>query len=108
MIQEATVGAQVPVYQLRVDEDPQTGGTIQILVDDVVDFEMEYFDPVSAQWVDSWDSRELTQQPNRLPMQVKLMLTVPDEHRRDGRRTFATRAQPMITWALNHAVYNTN
>lgn len=94
--------------QNRVDDDPQTGGTIQILVDDVLDFEMEYFDPVSAQWVDSWDTRELTHQPNRLPMQVKIMLTVPDDRAPNGRRTFATRAQPMITWALNHAIYSTN
>ncbi|MBN4049481.1 prepilin-type N-terminal cleavage/methylation domain-containing protein [bacterium AH-315-N03] len=94
--------------QNRVDDDPQTGGTIQILVDDVLDFQVEYFDPITAEWLDTWDTRQLTQQPNRLPMQVKLMLTVPDENRPDGRRTYATRAQPMITWALNHAIYNTN
>ena len=92
--------------QNRIDEDPQTGGTVQILVDDVLDFQLEYFDSVTSLWTDSWDTREVTHQPNRLPMQVKIMLTVPDERAPNHRRTFATRATPMITWALNHATYN--
>ena len=91
--------------QNRVDDDPQTGGTLQILVEDVVDFEVEYLDHVSGEWVDAWDTREVTHQPNRLPAQVKLMLTVYDARARNHQRTSATRAQPMITWALNHAVY---
>ena len=92
--------------QSRVDDDPQTGGRLQILVDDVIDFEMEYLDGVSGEWTDSWDTREVTHQPNRLPVQVKILLTVPDERGEHGRRTYVTRAQPMITWALNHAIYN--
>lgn len=92
--------------QNRIDDDPQEGGTVQILVDDVLDLEMEYFDHVSAQWTDSWDTRELTQQPNRLPTQVKIFLTVPDERAPNRRRVYGTRATPMITWALNHAIYN--
>lgn len=94
--------------QNRVDEDPQTGGRVQILVEDVEDLEIEYLDSVTGEWTDSWDTRELTKQPNRLPIQVKIMLTVPDPHTRTRRRTFTTRAQPMITWALNHAIYSSN
>ena len=92
--------------QNRVDEDPQTGGTVQILVEDVLDFEVEYLDQVTGQWTDSWDTREVTHQPNRLPVQVQLRLTVADERAGSRGRVYATRAQPMITWALNHAVYN--
>lgn len=91
--------------QNRIDEDPQTGGTIQVLVTDVVAFEAEYLDPQSGQWLDSWDTRDLTHQPNRLPTQVKLSLTVRDPDAPRGERTFVTRAQPMINWAVNHAVY---
>jgi general secretion pathway protein J len=91
--------------QNRIDDDPQTGGTVQILVDEVLDFEAEYLDPVSSNWIDSWDTRDLTGQPNRLPIQVKLMLTVPDRTGENDRRTYVTRAQPMITWGVNHAVY---
>lgn len=91
--------------QNRIDEDPQTGGTIQIMVEDVVDFDAEYLDPVSGLWTESWDTRDLTHQPNRLPAQVKLMLTVRDENAPRDQRTYVTRAQPMITWAVNHAAY---
>ena len=92
--------------QNRIDDDPQTGGNIQILVDHVKDFEVEYFDLVTGQWTDSWDPREVTHQPNRLPLQVKIMLTVEDESAPRDQRTYATRAQPQITWAVNHAIYN--
>ncbi len=92
--------------QNRIDEDPQTGGTVQVLLRDVLRFEAEYLDPVSGEWIDQWNSREISQQPNRLPLQVKLMLTVRDEDAPRGERTYVTRAQPMITWAINHAVYN--
>ncbi len=92
--------------QNRIDEDPQTGGNLQILVDDVLDFQMEYLDAATGEWIDTWDTREITHQPNRLPIQVKIMLTVPEEHAERGQRTYTTRAQPMITWALNHAIYN--
>jgi general secretion pathway protein J len=91
--------------QNRIDNDPQSGGTIQILVEDVIELEMEYFDPISGEWVDRWDTRDVSHQPNRLPTQVKIFLTVRDERARGDRRTYATRAQPMITWAVNHAVY---
>lgn len=91
--------------QNRIDADPQTGGTIQILVEDVVDFELEFFDGVSAQWVDRWDTREVSGQPNRLPAQVKIRLTVRDETAPRDQRTYQTRAQPMIPFAVNHAVY---
>ncbi|HJL18981.1 MAG TPA: type II secretion system protein GspJ [Sandaracinaceae bacterium LLY-WYZ-13_1] len=89
-----------------LDEDPQSGGTTQILIEDIEEFEMEYLDGVTGEWVDSWDTREVTHQPNRLPIQVKIRITVPDERAPNDRRTFATRAQPQITWALNHAIYN--
>ncbi|MCB9593228.1 MAG: prepilin-type N-terminal cleavage/methylation domain-containing protein [Sandaracinaceae bacterium] len=94
--------------QNRIDDDPQTGGALQILVEDVLDLEMEYLDAATGEWTETWDTREVTHQPNRLPVQVKISLTVRDEHADHDRRTFVTRATPMITWGLNHAVYNTN
>lgn len=91
--------------QSRIDHDPQTGGTIQVLVEDVVDFQAEYLDPNTNLWTNSWDTQNLTNQPNRLPAQVKLMLTVRDDTAPNRRRKYVTRAQPMITWAVNHAAY---
>ncbi len=91
--------------QNRIDDDPQTGGTIQVLVEDVIDFDAEYLDATTGLWTESWDTRDLTHQPNRLPVQVKLMLTVRDDGAPRNQRTYVTRAQPMITWAVNHATY---
>jgi general secretion pathway protein J len=89
----------------RIDDDPQTGGTTQILVEDVVGFELEYFDAVNQQWIDTWNANELTAQPNRLPTQIKIRLIVPQIRDRNRHDTFSTRATPMITWGLNHAIY---
>jgi len=85
--------------------DPQSGGTTMILVEDVLDFEVEYFDLATGEWTDTWDTREITAQPNRLPLQVKIALTVEDERAPSDRRTYMTRAEPRNTWALNHAIY---
>ncbi|MGF1465219.1 MAG: type II secretion system protein GspJ [Sandaracinaceae bacterium] len=91
--------------QRRVDDDPQSGGSVQILIEDVLDLEFEYLDPLNGEWLDSWDATmDAGQQPNRLPTQVKIRVTVPAWSGR-GEEVYATRAQPMITWALNHAVY---
>ncbi len=91
--------------QNRIDADPQTGGTTQIMVEDVIELEVEYLDAATGLWTDSWDTRDVTHQPNRLPAQVKILLTVRDPSARSNQRTFATRAQPAITFAVNHAVY---
>jgi len=94
--------------QNRPDDDPQTGGAVQIMVEDVLEFDMEYLDGTTGLWTDTWDTREVNAQPNRLPVQVKITLVVPDERAPRDRRVYVTRAQPMTTWALNHAVYSSN
>ncbi len=92
--------------QNRVDEDPQRGGTAQILIENVEGFEVEYFDPISSDWVKSWDTTQPIGQPNRLPLQVRIFLTVPDSRRRGRTQTFGTRASLPMTYALNHANFN--
>jgi general secretion pathway protein J len=89
--------------QRRIDDDPQHGGRVEVLVPDIERFELEYLDSVTGEWTDSWDSTGTASQPNRLPIQIKIRLTV---RASTGRRlTYATRAAPQITWALNHANY---
>jgi general secretion pathway protein J len=91
--------------QNRVDQDPQKDGRVQILVEDVVEFELEYFDPVSSEWQREWDSTQFTAQPNRLPTQVKITLTVPNLRNPDREQVFGTRATIPLLWGLNHATY---
>ncbi|MCS6797109.1 MAG: prepilin-type N-terminal cleavage/methylation domain-containing protein [Myxococcota bacterium] len=90
--------------QHRIDDDATQGGRFEVLLDGVRDLQFEYLDPVQGEWLDAWDSTQPAAQPNRLPAQVRIRLTVEDW--RDGRaRTFGTRAQLPIVWALNHAAY---
>ena len=92
--------------QSRIDDEPDRGGRVTILVEDVHSFELEYLDGVSLDWVDTWDARPDGLQANRLPAQVRIRVEVPSLL--DSRRyeTYATRAFIPITYALNHAVYN--
>lgn len=94
-------------HQKRVDDEPQEGGHVQIMVEDVKEFDLSYLDPMTGEWTDTWDTTQAAMQPNRLPSQVKILLTVPDPmDPEDEERTFGTRATLPLRWALNHAIYN--
>ncbi len=90
--------------QNRIDEDFERGGQTSVLVEDVVDFELSYLDPLSMEWRDSWDASGTEQ--NRLPVQVKIRMVVPGTRDPDDEEAYTTRAMIPISWALNHAVYN--
>jgi general secretion pathway protein J len=88
----------------RIDDQPEEGGQQMILVEDVREFELDYFDAASFSWVDGWDTTGSEQ--NRLPAQVRIRLVVPSLSDPDDDETYATRVSIPITYALNHAVYN--
>lgn len=92
--------------QNRIDEDPTRGGKSQILVEGVEEFNVEYLDPLLSDWVSSWATDDQFGQPNRLPSQVRIRLTVKDPGRPGKTHTFGTRATIPINYALNHANYN--
>ncbi len=92
--------------QNRVDDDPQRGGRVEILVEGVRGLDISYLDPLSGEWLSSWNTTQgATGQPNRLPAQVKFLLTVDDPAADNGRRTYGTRAVLELRWALNFATY---
>lgn len=91
--------------QNRVDDDPEQGGRTQILIDDVNSFELSYLDPLSGEWLGTWDSTQGAMQPNRLPTQVRILLRVPNPRGRGPDVTYGTRASLPMTYALNHAMY---
>lgn len=91
--------------QNRIDDDPLSGGTAQILIRDVDKFELSYLDPQSQEWTDLWDSTQPAMQFNRLPSQVEIRVTVPNVRGRGKDQTFATRTWLPLQFALNHATY---
>lgn len=91
--------------QARIDDNPQEGGHTQILIEDVVSLELSYLDPLSGEWTSTWDTTQDAMQPNRLPSQVKIVLTVPNIKGYGPDQTFGTRASLPMRYALNHAIY---
>ena len=77
-----------------------------ILVENVEEFNVEYYDPQLSDWVQTWDSVNALGQPNRLPTQVRILLAVKDPRRSGKSQVFGTRVVIPITYALNHANYN--
>jgi general secretion pathway protein J len=91
--------------QPRIDEKPQEGGRVEILLSDVLEFELEYLDSATWEWTEDWDAVTGTGQTNRLPTQVRIKLTIPAISNPDKKETYATRAVLPMNWAFNHANY---
>lgn len=62
--------------QTPPDMDPQRGGVVSVLCEDIESFDIRYFDPVAAQWIENWDSTLITAQQNRLPLEVKVTIVL--------------------------------
>ena len=91
--------------QRRVDEDLEKGGQTQILISDVTGFELSFFDPLTGEWSSTWDTTQAASQPNRLPLQAKIKVTVPNLSGRGPNQTFGTRTWFPNTYALNFTMY---
>ena len=91
--------------QPRPDDKPDEGGRVEVMLNDVLEFELEYLDPSDFEWVKSWDATAGVGQTNRLPIQVRIKITLPALSGKEKRETFTTRAVLPLNWALNHANY---
>lgn len=91
--------------QRRIDDKPEEGGQIQILIDNVTSFNLRYLDPLTGEWLTTWDASRTGTQPNRMPSQVEILVTVPNIRSGGREQTFGTRAMIPIRFGLNHATY---
>lgn len=91
--------------QPRIDDRPEEGGRVEVMLENVLEFDLEYLDPMTWEWLKSWDTTSGTGQPNRLPAQVRITITIPGIKRPNQKEVFGTRAVLPLTWALNHAAY---
>jgi general secretion pathway protein J len=70
----------------KLDIDPDKGGRVEVLATDIDLFDLEYLDPTTGQWVESWDTTQAIGQPNRLPIQVRILLVLNGGKRKDSDR----------------------
>lgn len=91
------------------DDKPDQGGRIDVVATDVDLFDLEYLDPTTSQWVDTWDTSQATGQLNRMPLQVRIRLVLNGGRKSASDRShntikFETTVTLPIQQALNFAV----
>jgi general secretion pathway protein J len=64
------------IQPLRFEDTP---GETELLCDDVVRLQFEYYHPDRKEWLDTWRTSQVDGFPNRLPSRVRVHLTVYDE-----------------------------
>ena len=62
--------------QTPIDLEPTKGGIVNVIAEDIEEFDVRYLDPLSGQWVETWDSTQVSGQPNRLPLEVSVRLVL--------------------------------
>jgi general secretion pathway protein J len=97
-------------FSTTLDLDPKKGGRVELLATDIDLFKLQYLDPVTNTWLDTWDtSQGVTGQPARLPVQVKIVLVLNGGSRQgydrgQGTIRLVTKVDLPIENALNFAL----
>lgn len=93
-----------------LDLDPKKGGRVEVLATDIDLFDLRYLDPLSGNWVDTWDTTQaVTGQPARLPVQIRIVLVLnggarQGSDRGQGTIRLVTKVSLPIENGLNFAV----
>jgi general secretion pathway protein J len=77
----------------RPDLKPQRGGRIDVLATDIDLFRLKYLDPLTGQWIETWDSTDTLTHTNQLPIYVHVKLVL-----NGGRRLGVSRGQGTLTF----------
>jgi general secretion pathway protein J len=81
------------------DLEPDRGGRVDVLATDIDLLELEYLDPVTGMWAETWDSTQTIGQPDRLPLQVRITLVL-----NDGRRANKGRARGTLRFSTKVSI----
>jgi general secretion pathway protein J len=93
-----------------LDLEPRKGGRVDVLATDIDLFDLQYLDPLTGNWVETWDTTStVTGQPARLPVQMRIMLVLNGGSRQgydrgQGTIRLMTKVSLPIDNALNFAV----
>jgi general secretion pathway protein J len=83
--------------QIPIDQDPARGGVVNVLVENVELFSMKYLDAANGIWQDTWDTTLVNAQYNRLPLEVRVIVTLRGRPGLDS-TTFTTKVMmPMLS-----------
>ncbi|HVU03120.1 MAG TPA: prepilin-type N-terminal cleavage/methylation domain-containing protein [Polyangiaceae bacterium] len=72
----------------RLDVKPERGGRVDVLATDIDLFRLRYLDPLTGNWVETWDSTDTLTHTNQLPIYVHVKLVL-----NGGRRSTFGRSQ---------------
>ncbi len=59
-----------------IDLEPERGGRAEVLAHDIDLFQLEYLDPLTGDWKDTWDTTQAAGEFERLPLQVRVTLVL--------------------------------
>ena len=76
--------------QTPIDLEPLRGGVVNVLAENVESLHFKYLDPMTGLWSDTWDTTQLSGQPGRLPLEVRITLTM-KEIRNEPAYTYTTK-----------------
>ncbi len=62
--------------QTPIDFDPKKGGVVNVLAENIESFDIRFLDPRTAQWLEYWDTTQVSGQLNRLPLEIKITLVL--------------------------------
>ena len=62
--------------QTPADMDAKRGGVVNVLCEDIDSFDIRYLDPITSQWVETWDTTQALGQQNRLPLEMRITLVM--------------------------------
>jgi general secretion pathway protein J len=62
--------------QTPIDIYPLKGGIINVVAENVQEFHLRYLDPQTGQWLTTWDTTQVSGQPNRMPLEVEITIVM--------------------------------
>lgn len=62
--------------QTPIDLDPLRGGVVNLLAENVESLDIRYLDAMTGVWTETWDTTQISGQAGRLPLEVRITLTM--------------------------------
>lgn len=83
--------ALVKRVQSPPDNEPEEGGVEYVVLDNVKEFDLQFYNKDTDKWTSSWDSNA-PEFNKKMPRAVQVRLVIPDPNEPDESMTFATTA----------------